>query len=292
MRKLLREPLLHFLVLGLALFALQRWVAGPPQTGDRIVITRGRIEQLAAGYERMHQRAPLRAELDGLIADAVREEILYREAMAMGLDRDDTIVRRRLRQKLEFVSEDVAPVAAPSDAQLLAFLHAQPGRYRSERRYSLELVYLDPHKHGDQLGVDAARLLASLRSLGDARAGVAGDAFLLPRHYDQAGTGELSRMFGTEFESALRTLPVGSWQGPVPSGYGFHLIRLLSRDEERTPTLAEVRDRVRADWLAAQRRLANERFYADLRKRYEVTVERSDSVPATDATALAAPSAQ
>src|SRR6187549_3206149 len=115
MRRLLREPMLHFMALGLAIFLAYGWLGGAPAgEGARVVISRGRIAQIVAGYERANQRAPLASELDGLIEDAVREEILYREAMALGLDRDDTIVRRRLRQKLEFVSEDLEPLPEPS----------------------------------------------------------------------------------------------------------------------------------------------------------------------------------
>ena len=290
MRRLLREPLLHFLALGLAVFALHRWVAGPIEDGDRIVVTRGRIQQLAAGFERVHQRAPIRVELDGLIADAVREEVLYREAMAMGLDKDDTIVRRRLRQKLEFISEDVAPLPEPTEAQLLEQLRAQPGKYRSGRRYSLELVYLNPAKHGDRLAEDAATLLAGLRD--GARADGAGDAFLLPRRYERVGADDLSRLFGPDFEAALQAIPVGRWQGPVPSGLGMHLVLVQEREEARAPLLAEVREAVRADWRAEQRRRSNESFYAELSKHYEVRVERDDGVPRASATASTAPSSR
>lgn len=276
MRKLLREPLLHFMLLGFALFLLHGWMAGPGGgSGKGIVITQGRIEQLAAGFARMHQRAPVASELEALIDDAIREEIFYREAKALGLDQDDTIVRRRLRQKLEFVSEDVVPVAEPTDAQLLGYLQANPGKFRSETRYSLSHVYLNPQRHGQRLAGDTQVLLAELQRVGaTADASKLGDAFLLEHRFQSVTASELVRLFGAGFETALRTLPTGEWQGPVPSGYGAHLVFVDRRDDGRVAALELVREEARREWIHDQRQQANGRFYADLRKRYEVTVER------------------
>ena len=277
MRKLLREPLLHFMLLGFGLFLLHGWMAGPGGgAGKSIVITQGRIEQLAAGFARMHQRAPGASELEALIDDAIREEIFYREAKALGLDQDDTIVRRRLRQKLEFVSEDVVPVPEPTDVQLLGYLQANPEKFRSETRYSLSHVYLNPQRHGQRLAGDTQVLLAELQRVGaTADASKLGDAFLLEHHFQSVAASELVRLFGAGFEAALRALPTGEWQGPVPSGYGAHLVFVDRRDDGRVAALEHVRGEVRREWIHEQRQQANERFYADLRKRYEVTVERA-----------------
>lgn len=276
MSKLLREPLWHFLLLGAGLFLVHGWIGSPPAgEGERIVITQGRVEQLAIGFSRMHQRAPDAAELGGLIDDAIREEIYYREAKALSLDEDDTIVRRRLRQKLEFVSEDVAPVPEPDDAQLQAYLQAHPHKFGSERRYSISHLYLNPARHGAQLGDDARRLLAELqREGGAADSSGRGDAFLLGNRFDDIAAAELARLFGTDFETRLRDFPVGQWQGPVPSGYGMHVVLVRNRIDERAPPLASVRGVVRGEWIRTQRLQANQRFYADLRGRYAVTVER------------------
>ena len=162
MGKLLREPLLHFAVLGFALFVGYHWLAGGTSSGDRIVITQGRIEQLAAGFNAIHQRMPTKTELDGMIEESVREEVYSREAIAMGLDRDDTIIRRRLMTKLQFLSEDTAPAAEPTDAELQAYLDAHAADFRIESRYTLTHVYLDPQRHGDHLDADAQALVAQL----------------------------------------------------------------------------------------------------------------------------------
>lgn len=274
-RLVLREPLLHFLLLGFGLFLVYGWIGGPANgEGSRIVITQARIEQLTVGFRRMNQRLPDKAELDGLIEDSIREEIYYREAKLQGLDQDDTIVRRRLRQKLEFVSEDVAPVAEPTDAQLQEYLQHNAQRFRREPRYSLDQVYLDPQQHGSRLASDAQRLLAELRrAKSPIDTSGRGDAFLLDRRFENMSAGELARLFGMKFEGALRTAPIGQWTGPVLSGYGTHLVLVRDRAMGRTATLGEVHDDVRGEWIQAQRADANARFYADLRKRYVVTVE-------------------
>jgi hypothetical protein len=275
MARWLREPLLHFLLLGAGLFFLHAWV-GPLASGvgDRVVISRARVEQLTIGFERMHQRLPNPTELDELIDDTIREEIYYREAKALGLDQDDTIVRRRLRQKLEFVSEDLAPPADPSEAELQAHLQSYPERFRAERRYGLSHVFLDPQRHGARLERDAHTLLTELRRDGTAvDASGRGDASLLPRSFEKISASELSRLFGEKFESALQALPLGQWSGPVASGYGLHLVLLRARDEERVSSLSEAREEVERDWVRVRRAEANAAYYAALRQRYDVTIE-------------------
>ena len=276
MTKLLREPLLHFLLLGLGLFLAHGWIAIPDRgAGERIVITEGRIGQLAASFALMHQRPPDTDELDELIDDAIREEIYYREAKALGLDQDDTIVRRRLRQKLEFVSEDVAPVAEPTDMQLRHYLQAHPEKFRPDVRYSLVQIYLNPQRRGDRLAGDVWSILAVLqRAESTMDTSKLGDAFLLQQRFQDVTSSELVRLFGPRFETALRTMPINEWRGPVPSGLGVHLVLVGKREDDRAATFEHVRDEVRREWEHDQRRQANERFYADLRKRFHVTVER------------------
>lgn len=276
MAKLLREPLLHFLVLGFALFLAYSWLSGRGVlSGDRIVITQGRVEQLAAGFEAIHQRMPTASEMDGMIEEVVREEVYSREAKSMGLDQDDTIIRRRLMTKLQFLSEDTTPIAEPTDAQLQEYLDAHAADFRVERHYSFTHVYLSPQRHGEHLGADMQALLAQLRQRdGKADAARLGDPFLLELRFDDVAASELAHRFGADFETALRTLPTGAWSGPVSSSYGTHLVLISERADERTATLADARDSVRRKWIHDQREEANDRYYADLRKRYEVTVER------------------
>ncbi len=276
MRGLLREPLLHFLLLGAALFAAFRWGAGPVETGSKsIVVTQGRIDHLANAFARTWQRPPTRQELDGLIQDHVREEVYVREAVALGLDRDDLTIRRRLAQKFEFVSDDLAAPAEPSNEALQAYLNAHPATFATERRFSFRQVYLDPQRRGVDLARDVDRLLAGLKQAG-AKADLAslGDPFPLQREFDNVSAREVRNAFGEKFAAALGNLSPGEWQGPVESGYGAHVVFLAERTEGRLPPLEDVREAVRREWGYAHRLEAVAQFYQALLRRYTVTIER------------------
>jgi hypothetical protein len=273
---LLREPLFHFVALGAALFAL--YAALDRDQADvpgAIVVSRGQIEHLAVGFSRVWQRSPTSEELDALIRDHIREEVYYREALAMGLDRDDTVIRRRLRQKLEFVSEDVAALAEPEESDLQSFLQSRPERFRTETKFTFAHVYLNPQRHGDRLAVDAHALLDRLKDAG-ARADISalGDRFLLASTYESVTVGEIARQFGEQFARALGDLIPGKWGGPLESGYGLHLVLVSERTQGRLPALEEVRDDVRREWMDAQRKAANEALFQKLLSRYTVTIER------------------
>ena len=275
MRRWLREPALQFLLIGTGLFLAYGWLHGRASfSRDTIVITEGRIEQLAAGFAGLHRRPPTREELDGMVQDAVREEILYREAMALHLGEDDVIVRRHMAQKLQFVSEDTHPVPEPTQAQLRDFLAQHPQQFQAERGYSFTQVFLNPQRHGSQLQADAQHLLAALRRAPEDAALVkGGDPFLLDSHFERLPAGETARLFGAEFEKALQTTATGQWQGPVTSSLGTHLVLLRWRDEPGPPRLTDIQAEVRRAWMNEQRGLANARFYAELRRRYDVKVE-------------------
>lgn len=271
--KLLREPLLHFLVLGAAIFAVSGLVSRhrTDQPGE-IVVTQGTIENIATGFTQTWQRPPTKEELQGLIRDYVREEAAYREAMTMGLDRDDTVVRRRLRQKLEFISDDLATHAEPSDADLDAFLKAHPDSFKGEPVFSFRQIYLNPQLHGANLQRDESRILAELRT-GGTNPSSLGDPFLLDQSFDNVSLTEVKQTFGEKFASHLSELSTGQWQGPIDSGYGAHFVFLSQRNDSHTPTLAEVRDQVRREWLNAKRTEAIEKFYEALLRHYTVKIE-------------------
>lgn len=281
MKRIFKEPLLHFLLLGAALFIAYGLMSKPgsSRAPGKIVVTVGQVEHLAAGFAKTWQRPPTDAELKGLIDEWVREEIATREAMALGLDKDDTVVRRRLRQKLEFVSDDIAAQTEPTDADLNAYLQAHPDLFRVEPLFTFSQVYLDPVKHGDNLGRDTVRVLARLKQAGATADGSAlGDSLLLEHTFQSAPTSEILKQFGEEFALKLGELSPGQWQGPVESGYGVHLVLVSERREGRLPELAEVRDVVRREWANAQRLEANERFYQELLERYTVTIEGLEPV--------------
>lgn len=275
-QRLLREPLLHFLVLGAVLFGLYQWAGGPAAgaAGGDIVVTQGRIRNLTDTFTRTWQRPPTPEELNGLVEDYVREEVLYREGVALGLDRDDTIIRRRLRQKLEFVSEDAANAVEPTDAELTEFLARNAEAYRVESQLTFSQVFLDPSKRGEQLEADAASLLDALRTRGDKLdPATLGDSLMLDSRYEAVAEEDIARLFGAEFEAALRDQPVGEWVGPLKSGYGAHLVRIDTRLPGRVAALPEVRDAVARDWSAARRQQLLDEQYQQLRSRYQVRIE-------------------
>jgi len=275
MKKLLREPLVHFLLLGLLVFAgfkfTSRSDAGEP---GKIVVTQAQVESLVTGFTRTWQRPPTNLELEGLIREHIREEVCTREALALGLDKDDSVIRRRLRQKLEFISDSVASQAEPTDEALEKYLQAHPENFRAQRQFTFSQVYLDPQKHGENLSRDVDQLLGQLR-LAESRPDLSklGDSLLLEQDFEAVSGGEVSKQFGEKFAAKLVELPVGEWSGPVESGYGLHLVIVTERKDGSLPALADVRETVKRDWVNAQRSETNEKFYQALLKRYTVTIE-------------------
>ena len=266
-----REPLLHFLLIGAALFLYYDLVGEgdsdvPPK---RIVVSSGQVEQLVANFERTWSRRPTPEQLDALIESYVREDIFYREALAMGLDQNDPIVRRRMRMKLEFMLEDLS-VQDASDEVLSEFLKQNPERFRDEPQLSLRQIYLNPDLRPD-LENDARQLLSQLN--GGDEWQTLGDRTLAPRRYALVPQREIARDFGDEFARAVASLPAGDWRGPVYSPYGAHLVRIDARADARLPELAEIRDEVLREYLAEKREQQKELAYEKLREGYEITVE-------------------
>jgi hypothetical protein len=286
LKKLVREPLVHFLVLGALLFAgydlLNR--NGEPAPGQ-IVVSQGQLASLMESFTRTRQRPPTREEWDGLIRARVREEVYYREALALGLDKDDSVIRRRLQQKMEFISDDIAAQAAPTDAELNAYLQAHPDKFLVEQQFTFRQLYLHPEKHGATLARDAAQLLAKLNQPGgDTGIAAMGDPFILDHNFTALPASEIAKQFGEAFTAKLGGIQPGHWQGPVESGFGVHLVFISERAGSRLPALAEVRDAVRREWDDARRLDAKQKSYQKMLDRYTVTVENPEPAPATVAT--------
>ena len=269
--KLLREPLVHFLALGAALFALSAVLGERGTTQDRIVVTSGQIEHLAATFARTWQRPPTPPELQALIDAWVREEIYAREARALGLDLDDTVIRRRLWQKMEFLVEDAA-ATPPSEAELQVYLTAHPDAFRTEPRLSFRQVFVSPDRRGDGAASDAVTLLERLRAAGPG-ADIAGDRLRVPDELQRVPRSEITRLFGDVFAARLESVEPGAWVGPIESGYGLHLVFVRERVDGRLPPLAEVRPAVEREWLAARRKAQVETAYQERRARYTVVIE-------------------
>ena len=275
MKKFLRDPLFHFLLIGAALFLAYRLVSRPGNGSDtaKIVVTQSQIEHLVTAYATIFQRPPTDDEMKGLIDDWVREEIAVREATALKLGKDDTVIRRRLRQKFEFVSEDIATQMEPTDADLETYLKAHADQYASEPRFTFVQVYFNPDKHGNNLAQDASHLLAQLRAGEKQDITTLGDVSLVEQRFTSTTASEVSKLFGATFAKALDGVVLGQWQGPIPSGYGVHLVKISERSEGQPPDLSKVREAVRRDWLSARRLEMSEGLYRELLKHYTVTIE-------------------
>ncbi len=276
MRRLLREPLLHFLLLGAVLFiafSLKTNSGGRGELRD-IAITQGQVESLVEGFTRTRQRLPTAEELQGLIRERVREEVYYREALALGLDKDDLIIRRRLAQKMQFISDDSIAQVQPRDVELNAYLQAHPDKFRVQPQVTFRQLYVNPQKHGANLTRDAAQLLAKMNSpAGDTGFAVMGDPLMLDHQFNALPMSEVGRLFGEQFAVKLGGLAPGRWQGPIESAFGEHLVYISERKEGRAPALAEVHDDVRREWDDDRRLQANDQFYQKLLAHYTVTIE-------------------
>lgn len=271
MKAIWREPLVHFLMIGAGLFLLFGLTRDPDSNAvSRIVVSPGQIEQLAANFERTWMRPPTEAEVTGLISEFVRDEVYYREALALGLDKDDPLIRRRMRQKLEFALEDLSAEEAPSDEVLLDFLQQHQDRFTIKARVAFEQLYLNPDNH-QNLKADAESILASLRA--EAAPEGLGDPIMIGQKFALATQSEISRQFGGAFALEVFALNSEDWSGPLYSGLGVHLVRVTARQEGRLLTLAEIRDRIEREWQAQRRKEFKEKAYQKLLEGYEVVIE-------------------
>lgn len=273
-KRQLNEPLFHFLLLGALIFALNSWRSddrAEPEPARRIEVTAAVIERLRAGYERQFGQTPDEAEVHGLVAAYIREEVLSREALALGLDRDDTIVRRRLAQKMEFLTHDVAVAAEPDSTALNRFFETNAARYVQPARVSFRHVYFSREKRGAEADPAAREALVGLAN-GKSDHEM-GDAFLHGFEFAERRPEELASLFGPEFVAQLAALPINEWSGPVASSYGLHLVRVEARSEPKPVTLAEVQATVVRDFQEEQRRAANREVFERLKQRYQINVD-------------------
>ncbi len=270
-----REPLIHFLGIGALLFGVFALVNDEATVpANRIEITAADVEHLQKLWTKQWNRPPNETELKGMIEAHLREEVLYREGLALGLDKNDTIIRRRLAQKMEFLAEDLANQVPPTDEELQKYLDQNPDRYRSPARFTFTQVYFSIDQRGAEAYKDAERLLAKLQNNTATPIRVAdrGDRLMLDRDYVQSTELEVAKLFGQHFSEQLLEIQEGSWQGPIESGYGIHLVRIHDKVGPRLPELAEVLKRVQVDLESERRREMNKEIFEKLKARYEIVV--------------------
>lgn len=265
-RRLLKEPLVHFLIAGALVFALLSGRA--PDLGERrIVVDERVVGALMSRFQDSFRRLPTKEETDGLIRDWVQDQVYYREALALGLDQGDEVVVRRMRRKMEAMSVAEAETQTPSDAELQALIDKDPARYSDDPRTSFEQRYLGADSPEARKVAEAQLLLL--------RQGkpVPVLPIPLPAQFSQASSADISGQFGDEFALGLRNLPVGQWSGPVASGLGLHLVRVTERGAAQPPVLSRVRQRAENDWRAAATAKAQSEAYARILKGYDVVIE-------------------
>jgi hypothetical protein len=263
--------------IGAVIYLLYGLFAGPaPRADDKtIVVTASEIESMQTFWQKRWNRPPTEDELEGLIEQCIRETVLYREALTMGLNQHDMVIRRRLAQKLEYLAKDLVALTPPTDVELQAYFAKHQECYREPALYTFTQVYFDPDKRGDATLDDAEKIKATLIAQRDAieNAGALGDAFMLPNYYREKDALEIQRNFGNGFTKSLLELSTEQWHGPILSGYGVHLVYVSQVIEPPAPVFEEERESVTEDWKTEKREELNEKFYEDLREPYTIVIE-------------------
>ena len=271
--RVLREPILHFLLLGAALYAAVAFWQPAAADRFRIVVDKPLVALLAKTYQSQFGQPPGEVELKALLDRYVEDEMLYREGIALALDREDEVVRRRIVQKVRFLTEDRAAIEPPDDAALQRYFEANRERYALPETHSFSHVYFSPDKAGEAAARAAAVAeLARLSKSGVDRAPERGDRFPGPSDLAAATVADLGRLFGSSSElvASLAEAPVGSWSGPFRSGYGWHLVYVSAREAEHPVPFAEVRQQVEQDYVQAERTRRNEEGLDLIRRKYSV----------------------
>ena len=291
-RRLLREPLLQFLLIGLGLFGSYRLLNPTPDRREqpgRIELTTDDLRQIRIAWLAQGRPALSSAEMQSLVDARVREEILYREALALGLDKGDTIVKRRMAQKMEFLFEDVAALHEPTADELRAWFEKNAERFTLPACATFRHLYFSPDRRGARAREDAAKALGKLASLPPdwPDAAALADRFMFQDYYADRSSDDVAKTFGPPFAQALFGSTPGAWAGPIQSGYGWHLVWVESMTPARVPSFDEVEADVKSGWIEDQRAEIRAHAFEAMRARYEVVLPKD--LGATDLASLPAP---
>ena len=275
LRRLIREPLLHFLLIGLLLFVIyDRLHPGSEDKSEsnRIVLTSDDFEQLGVTWLAQGRAPPSPEQMQSLIELRVREEVLYREGVALGLDKDDTIVKRRIAQKMEFLAEGAAIESNPAPDTLRTWFKENAERFSLPARISFRHLYFSPDRRGEHAQEAAVKAMEQLSGKpGDWKEAEAlGDPFMDRDYYGDRSAEDMAKLFGSNFARDIARLKTGQWQGPVESGYGWHLVFIDTSVPARVPTFEEIEPEIRAEWIEDQRALFKRKTYEAMRARYRV----------------------
>ena len=269
LKKIIQEPLLHFAILGGLLFWLFAYLnpSVEEQNDNQIKVTEYKIQQLFNFFQKKWQRPPTAVELKRLIDDYVVEEAYYREALAMQMDKNDTVIRRRLRQKMEFLLADASAAAKPTDAQLQTYLDAHPAAFIVPARYSLRQIYINPNQP------EGTERVAAIQQQLDEGLYVIGDSTMLPKRLQDTPTNQIDRVFGQGFTQSFAQMPLQRWQGPIRSGFGLHWVYLEQQTPARHPKLTEVRSEVLREYAYDKRQKLQQEVTTKLLEKYHIVVD-------------------
>ncbi len=276
-REVFKKPAVHVIVIGAIVAAAYLIAKGPPTADEtrRVVLSGGDILQLKASFLRTWQREPTATELRGVLEQHIRQEILYREALARGYDRDDLVVRRAMQRKMEFLAASQGLQEPPSDEEIQAYFSLRGERYRLPTVVSFAQVFVSADRRGADAEEYAAEILARLRAEDPEPTALAswGDPIMLDPYYAMQTEKEVSAAFGGDFSAAVVALEPGRWEGPIQSGYGLHLVKVVRREDSRIPEWTEVRGRIINDMEFEARNSAKDQLYQEIAQKYEVVLD-------------------
>jgi len=272
-KKIFRDPIFHFSLLGGALFMADFYASETPSERQSIEIDQAQIEWMKSASKKEIGRLPGDRELENLIDNFVREEVYFREALAMGLERDDVIVRRRLVQKLRFLVEDVATVQTPGDEELRRLFDQLREYFLEPERFSFSHIYFR-HSREDARG-DAQKSLVQLKGGKGKTPKQLGDPFMMRYHYANQNQPQIAESFGGDFAAQVASLAPGQWHGPFQSAYGWHLVKLSEKRDSYTPAFDDVKESVMAQWYQQQREKANDEAFERLQKTYQIKIHQT-----------------
>ena len=269
--EILREPLVHFLLIGLGLFVLYGRVAGESADSRSIEVSREQIAGISRQFQSAWNRTPTQPEMTGLINAYIRDEVLYREGVAMGLEADDPVIKRRIRQKLEVVSEETSQQVAPTDTELNTYLRNNPDKFRLPTTVSFEQVFFSGDASIAEVEKKTTNALAALKT-GTPVSGLS-EATMLPASLNRTSMDVVARDFGAAFAKQLDALPLDAWQGPIASSFGAHVVRVTERMPATAPPLADVRPMVLREWENERRERNRAEAYRAMASNYRIVID-------------------
>ncbi len=284
-RNLISNPFFHFLILATVIYVIYGFFGIKQHSNQEntVIVSSSTIKWLEDSWTKKWNRPPTEKEREGLINQYIHETILYREALKMGLDKDDVIIRRRLAQKLEFITNDLIQVPEPSEDEIIVFFKENRNKYKRPDLITFTHIYFDPDKRGDATFTDAEESMKILNKQGNPteNSGNYGDNFFLQRYYPKRSKAEISKYFGPEFAESVFDLEHGRWKGPVLSGYGTHLVYVYSKTEAPEPELDKLKELVLSDWEEEKRSEINNKFYENLKASYNIIIEDPTDISET-----------